>query len=193
MITRAVFLFLLAIVSFGPALGQTGNGSERRIRFNGRPLTTPQRVRVEMLERYYGVRLPDNDYWYDNRSGAMGFWGGPAAAALPAGLELGGPMPADCSGGRTGVFLNGREIHPMDVAGLSQLLTVLPGRYWVDSNGNFGYERGPAVGNLFVLARARSPRSGIQHRVYAPGELSGLFGNSAGYCTKEGTCAYPSR
>jgi hypothetical protein len=62
-------------------------------------------------------------------------------AALPAGLEFGGPIP-----GGTGVFINGRELHPLDVAGRSQIVPVLRGRYWVDGNGNFGVEGGPPAG-----------------------------------------------
>src|SRR5258708_40190754 len=93
----------------------------RRVRFNGRLLAPDQMVRLEQIERVSGVRLPDGDFWYDNRSGAAGFWNGPAAAALPPGLELGGSMPPNCSGGNTGVFVNGRVMHPPDFASLMQL------------------------------------------------------------------------
>lgn len=162
--------------------------SIRRITINGRRLTVDQEVRLERIELYYDVRIPDNDYWYDNRSGAAGFWHGPAVAALPAGLRLGGPMPPDCSGGNTGVFVNGRELHAVDVANLSDLGPVYRGRYWLDANGNYGIEGGPLLGNLFVIAR----RMRAPHRVYEPGELSGLFGNSAGYCTSS-ACYYPGQ
>src|SRR5689334_646738 len=79
-------------------------GAHRNLQFNGRLLTPQQESRLEVLERLYGVRLPDGAYWYDNRCGALGFWGGPAAAVIPAGLGFGGPMPANASGGGTGVF-----------------------------------------------------------------------------------------
>ncbi len=80
-------------------------------------------------------------------------------AFLPPGLTLGGPVPADASGGGqgalTGVFINGRELHPLDVVGLQQLIgQVWPGRWWVDAQGNYGLENGPALGNLALLARA---------------------------------------
>ena len=163
----------------------------RNVRFNGRTLTAQQMAYVEALERQAGVRIPDNDYWYDNRSGAAGIWNGPTLAALPPGLGLGGPMPANCSGGGTRVFVNGRELHPVDVARLMQLGPVLPGRYWVDGNGNFGYEGGPPLGNLILLSRQTQSRG--QHRVYEPGELSGLIVNSAGACTSTGNCAYPNQ
>src|SRR5258707_11364465 len=43
------------------------------------------------------IRIPDGAYWYDNRSGAAGRWGGPGIAILQPGLDPGGPMPANCS------------------------------------------------------------------------------------------------
>jgi hypothetical protein len=167
------------------ALAQT-----RNIKFNGRALTEEQMAKLQLVERAFGVRLPDRDYWYDNRSGAAGIWKGPAAALLPAGLGLGGAMPAECSGGGTGVFINGRELHPLDVALLSQIGPVLRGRWFLDADGSFGVEGGYPLGNLFAAANAASNRQG-QHRVYAPGELSGLIGNpEVGNCTQAGNCAY---
>ena len=80
-------------------------------------------------------------------------WLALAGIAL-AGLSLGGPLPADISGGGTGVFVNGRELHPLDVMQLSSLVNVAAGRYWVDAQGNAGYEGGPALVNLYSLARA---------------------------------------
>jgi hypothetical protein len=63
----------------------------------------------------------------------------------------------------TGVFINGRELHPLDVQGLQQLIgQVLPGRWWVDAQGNYGLEGGPPLGNLMVLARANRSGGGRQ-------------------------------
>jgi hypothetical protein len=133
--------------------------SGRAIRFNGRALDGPQRETLGRVERAIGT-IPDGDYWYDPRTGASGRWGGPALAFLVAGLDLGGPLPAEASGGGrgtlTGVFVNGRELHPVDVAGLQQIIgAVTPGRWWVDAAGNYGPEGGLAVGNLVALAQAR--------------------------------------
>ena len=119
---------------------------------------------LERLERGVG-RLDDGAYWYDPRTGASGRWGGPTLAFLPPGLSLGGPLPADASGGGqgtlTGVFVNGRELHPLDVLGLQQLIgQVWPGRWWVDAQGNYGLEGGPALGNLVLLAPRRGSSSG---------------------------------
>jgi hypothetical protein len=139
---------------------QTGQGATPRgVRFNGRALKDRELKTLGSLERSIG-RLPDGEYWYDARTGASGRWGGPALAFLPAGLELGGPVPAGASGGGTGkltgVFVNGRELHPIDVAGLQELLGgVLPGRWWVDASGNYGPEGGPPAGNLLAIAQAR--------------------------------------
>lgn len=144
--------------------GKDGNvasssaASARAIRFNGRALSAAQLETFGRLERAIG-RVPDGDYWYDPSTGASGRWGGPALAFLPAGLDLGGAVPAEASGGGsgrlTGVFVNGREMHPVDVAGLQQLVgTVLPGRWWVDAAGNYGLEGGPPLGNLIAMAQA---------------------------------------
>jgi hypothetical protein len=133
--------------------------TSRAVRINGRPLGASELQTLEKLERFVG-RIADGDYWYDPRTGASGRWGGPALAFLPAGLDLGGVMPADASGGGqgnlTGVFMNGREVHPVDVAGFQGLVgAVLPGRWWVDASGNYGLEGGPPMGNLVVMAQAR--------------------------------------
>jgi len=167
----------------------------RSITINGHALTARQMAQVEAVERRYGVRIRDAAYWYDARSGATGFWNGPVVAAMPPGLDF-GPMPAGCSGGGTGVFVNGRELNPLEVQSLSGLGPVYRVHYWLDANGDFGFElphgESPAQGNLFVLSR-RAQSRGQQHRVYAPGELSGIIVNSAGACTDHGNCFYPGR
>jgi hypothetical protein len=111
------------------------------------------------VERFIG-RIPNGRYWYDPLTGASGRWGDPTLAFLQAGLDLGGPVPANASGGGrgllTGVFVNGRELHPLDVAGLRGILgAVYPGRWWVDAQGNYGTEGGPPLGNLVAIAKAR--------------------------------------
>lgn len=132
----------------------------RRITFNGRPLSKAQLRTIERLEAQGGGRLADGAYFYDPSTGAAGQWGGPALTFLPAGLDLNGRAPPSASGGGdgtlTGVFVNGRELHPVDVRGLQELLgAVYPGRWWVDAQGNYGLEGGPPAGNLLAIARAR--------------------------------------
>lgn len=154
-----------------------------------------QRIYVERMERMQGVRIPDGRYWYDNRSGAAGIWGGPTLAILPAGLGLGGPMPSNCSRGGTGVYVNGRELHPYDVMQLSYLGPVYRGRYWLDASGYYGYEGGPPMGNLLMASRSRGNQgSSGQRRVYSAGELSGLIVNEGGVMDRSnGTSHYPGR
>jgi hypothetical protein len=108
---------------------------------------------IRRLEQRFHTRIPDGDYWYDRLSGAWGMAGGPTMGLTLAGLDIGGPLPANASNGTTGVFINGRELHVMDVLGLQRITgMVLPGRYWVDAQGNGGYEGGPALFNLRMLA-----------------------------------------
>ena len=118
------------------------------------------RVRIseqELLgfEQRWNTRVQNGNYWYDRMSGAWGLEGGPTAGWMSPGLSLGGPLRADASGGNTGVFINGRELHPLDVQALMQIVQVQRGRWWVDGQGNFGPEGGPVWGNLMALAQQR--------------------------------------
>jgi len=103
------------------------------------------------IERAYRVRLVPGRYWYDPVSGVWGLEGGPSAGQIHPGLRLGGPLRRDASRGRTGVIVNGRELHGLDVAALQRCVRVVPGRYWVLANGVGGVERGPPQFNLAVL------------------------------------------
>jgi hypothetical protein len=126
----------------------------RAIEFNGAPLDATGWQTLGQIERHIGV-VPDGRYWYDAASGGAGRWGGPATAYLGPGLALGVAMPPDASGGGagavTGVFVNGRELHLVDVEGLSRVLPVKRGRYWWDAAGNVGAEGGPALFNFYWL------------------------------------------
>lgn len=162
--TRIAAVVLLGLLPFVVQAGAPDAGTARHIRFNGRALTAAQMKTLGQVERLVG-RIYDGDYWYDAKTGASGRFGGPTLAFLPAGLDLAGPLPANASGGGmgmlTGVFVNGRELHPIDVAGLQQLLgSVWPGRWWVDAQGNYGLEGGPPLGNLVAIAQARRASGG---------------------------------
>ncbi len=141
-----------------PAASALPPAPVRRITFNAVVASEHDLATIDQLEQRWGGRLPSGDYWYDNESGAAGRWGGPTMGILPPGLQLGGPLPANASGGGdgsvTGVFINGRELHPQDVAKLQALVgEVYQGRWFVDPSGNFGLERGGVVlGNLYQLA-----------------------------------------
>ena len=117
------------------------------------------------LKRRHGVPadapIPPGRYWYDKVSGLWGYEGGPTAGQLLPGLALGGPLRSDASASGTGVFINGREIHPLEVAYLRSLFGfVFPGRYWMDSRGIGGYEGGPPFFDLAAAARAAGSMGG---------------------------------
>ena len=104
---------------------------------NGQPLSTD-----EILQ--YGVDLPPGRYWYDPASGLWGVEGGPSVGQVMPGLALGGALRADASGGATGVFINGREIHPAELLALQAAFGEVPlGRYWLGADGIGGTEGGP--------------------------------------------------
>jgi hypothetical protein len=115
---------------------------------------------VLALERAYHVRVRPGVYWYDRMTGAWGVWGGPVAGVIMPGLNLGGPLAENASNGNTGIFINGRQLHQRDVWVLRQIMIPLPGRYWMNASGTFGYVGGPPIGNVYWLANAASHRAG---------------------------------
>ena len=126
--------------------------SSRSVFINGQRLSDEQ---LRSIEQTYRVKVPDGRYWYDRVCGAWGMEGGPQAGIAVAGLDLGGRLRADVSGGNTGVFVNGRELHLLDVQRLAAMVgNVIPGRWWVGAHGNFGPEGWPMIGNLFQIAQA---------------------------------------
>jgi len=130
---------------------------QRNVTINSVRLSDEQ---VSALEQMYRVKIQDGAYWYDRYSGAWGVQGGPVAGVIQAGLNLGGPLREDASNGNTGVFINGRHLHLYDVLALQRFMPVYPGRYWTDANGNFGYEGGPVLGNLWLLSQSAGGSSG---------------------------------
>jgi hypothetical protein len=120
---------------------------------------------LETLETRYQVPIQNGRYWYDAACGAWGLEDGPTAGFILAGLELPGPMPADISGGGTGILINGREVHVLDQQALQQIFgTTIPGRYWMDAQGNIGLEGGPALVNLAAaIQRAQAESQSVTH------------------------------
>ena len=140
-----------------PAAGQPAHASGDVI-INGIALT--QRQSAEFVQRY-GVAPVPGSYWYDTRSGLWGLAGQPAAGFLLAGHDF-GALAASASSGNTGIFLNGREMPQNEVFLFASLVgQILPGRYWLDGQGSYGYE-GMAipVGNLYVIAAASASYGG---------------------------------
>jgi hypothetical protein len=126
---------------------------------------------VRALEQRYATRVLDGRYWYDTVSGLWGFEGGPTAGRMHPGLRLGGRLRADASSSNTGVFVNGRDIHVQELSFLQQCFgDVRRGRYWLNSEGISGYERGPAQFDLTkCFATAQGGGRGRESR------LSGYF------------------
>lgn len=158
--------FLMGIAVDAAAQGSHDAGrTPRKVTFNGAALNDRGWRVLEQLEAFGGARLPNGDYWYDAASGAAGRWGGPAAVLLLPGLPLGGRLPPNASGGGkgrlTGIFVNGRELHPFDVQALIATYgQAWPGRWWVNGSGDFGPEGGRAIGNLRQAAAAAAQARG---------------------------------
>ena len=151
-----------------PATGAVPGGQAATVIVNGMALSREQ---VNALLAA-GLQVQAGRYWYDRVSGAWGFAGGPTMGFLLPGLALGGPLAADASNGTTGVVINGRVLPPQDLLALQTLTGPLqPGRYFIDGNGNAGYEGGPPLINL-RLAAAEAAGGSWQ---------SGITGASGGY------------
>ena len=143
----------LMLIAGGAAAAADADKDEPRIVVNGAPVAAEK---MRSLEQRYHARIADGRYWYDRNSGAWGFEGGPAMGQIEPGLALGGALRADASHGNTGVFVNGRELHILDVRALQRCTPVIPGRYWVNARGIGGYEGGPPSFDLAALCGRRS-------------------------------------
>lgn len=133
----------------------------RQVVVNGKQLRDDQ---INFLEQKYRSPLPDGYYWYDLMCGAWGIIGGPVLCTLEPNHDIGGPLQPGASGGSTGVFINGRELHYLDLALLQRVVPmIIPGRWWLDVYGNFGNDGGPMLGNLWTLAQSQGS-SGTEDR-----------------------------
>ena len=132
------------------------------------------------LERQFRISLVNGDYWYDKGSGAWGQAGGPTLGFTLPGLNVGGRLQANASQGNTGVFINDRELHQYDVQALMTLMPVYQGRFWMDGQGYFGVEGGPAVGNLWLIAQAAGQRAGGARSTYT--RDGSMFGSDGSGC-----------
>lgn len=165
-------LLLFTALAATPLAGQAA--APRQVYINRSRLSS---ATLAQLEPAGAPRIPDGRYWYDAHSGAWGLEGSFTRGFVQAGLRLGGPLPADISGGGTGVFINGRDLPPIDLAALQQLTgPVAPGRYWLDAEGNAGLEGGPALANLRLLASRLYQQNGGVGENYGGG--GGAYHNS---------------
>ena len=156
-------------------LTTSARGNVTTIIMNGVPLSYEQIVA-------YQINLPPGRYWYDRKSGLWGTEGGPFHGQISPNLELGGPMRADASRSKTGVFINGRQIHPDEVRFLIAYAggPIPLGRYWLLWNGAGGLEGQP---QSFVLGDPAPA---------APGTGSGaVFEDQvADFCARNGGCPW---
>lgn len=139
-----VFLYLI--------LGKSEPAVAQRVIVNDRPLSSET---ILALESYYRIKIQPGRYWYDHQSGLWGIEGEPVKGILIANLNLGGPLKASASGGSSDVFINGREITHYELSELEKMThtRISAGRYWLAANGLAGPEGGPALANLFQIAR----------------------------------------
>jgi len=110
------------------------------------------------FEKIYRVKPLPGNYWYDTKSGLWGIWGGDAVGFIYSGHQY-GILTRNSSNGNSGVIINGRELPVSEVITWQQITggSAVPGRYWLDSQGNLGYEGSPyAVLNLYVVAAQNS-------------------------------------
>ena len=133
----------------------------------------------------YGIRVAPGDYWYDMFSGLFGMMGGPGLGFTMPGLQLGGELPPDASGRGTNVFVNGRELHAQDIAALSALGPIMPGRYFLRYDGWYGVEGGMPLGNLIMLAQQATGGPGYNRTTYSghlgsDGQTSYFFDPNSG-------------
>lgn len=164
-----------------PASTQAKLPSGHSVTINDITLTEAE---VSQLSRMIGLQIQPGIYWYDPYCGAWGRKGGPCLGITYPGLPVRGQLKSDASGRTgTGVFVNGRELHPYDVEQLSYCTSVYAGHYWLDAQMNCGYAGGPRIFNLKQLcsqASKRKTRSGL-----ISGSVMG-DGNFIGFIDSEG-------
>mmetsp|Transcript_39676 Transcript_39676/g.67998 ORF Transcript_39676/g.67998 Transcript_39676/m.67998 type:complete len:243 (+) Transcript_39676:106-834(+) len=132
--------------------------------------------------------VPPGRYWHDPMSGAYGNEGGPCLGVFPGRIEGEGPLSPSASGGGsgqlTGCYVNGRELHPVDVVSFQQLgVNCLPGRWAIDGAGNICMEgtRIP-IGNVHLAAMGRKRGgNGGGDNFWSTGHSSGNSDGDAGY------------
>jgi hypothetical protein len=127
------------------------------VTINGEKLNAEE---IQSLKNIYGSVNP-GDYWYDSMIGLYGVMGYGPLGILATGYNF-GPMPRNASNGNTGVIINGREITYSEVALLTRYVgQVIPGSYWLDASGNFGFAgSNVTLGNLYSYGGGSTGSSG---------------------------------
>lgn len=156
----AAFVMLSTPAHAGtPWTGSSQQAVARQVQINNVRLTDAD---LAGLDGALGTRVQDGNYWYDATSGLWGVMGGGPLGLVAAGLRVGGPLPANASGGGTRVFINGREISMVEAQALMQLYGMWPqaGRYTLYGNGALTCENGAMITNLYADLQRASARGG---------------------------------
>jgi hypothetical protein len=151
-VTLAIAGFATSVVGVNAPAAQTPN-----VVVNGVALDAEAQ---RAIETYYRTQLREGRYWYDHVSGLWGEIGGPSQGQIEPRLKLGRRLDAHASvgtqAGITGVFVNGREIHPIELAQLQRVVgPVRRARYWLNARGIGGYEGGAVQWDLRATAQQR--------------------------------------
>ncbi|XP_057511831.1 protein ENHANCED DISEASE RESISTANCE 4-like isoform X1 [Actinidia eriantha] len=108
--------------------------SSTNVTINGHPISDRT---LRKAEKMAGPVHPGH-YWYDFRAGFWGVMGGPCLGIIPPFIEeFNHPMPENCAGGNTGIFVNGRELHLKDLnlLGSRGLATTTDRSYIIEISG----------------------------------------------------------
>jgi len=84
---------------------------------------------------------------------------------------------ANSAHAQTGVFVNGRELSMGEVLQIEHCMPVVPGNYWMDAQGTFGYIGGGPLGNLIAACQRRESAGSTM--VTPEGGTSTVYGNGS--------------
>lgn len=194
--TMHVIMVALGLLLLGLAQAHAQTPiTEPQVMVNRQALSAEQ---IVQLVQQHELQVAPGRYWYDSRSGLWGYEGGPTQGQLAPGLPIQAVMPEDISVGGTGVFINGRELHPQEVQYLYALLgTVIPGRYWMDAQGIGGFEGQGPMFNLGAVAARQQRRSwvsghSLRGSVIGDGSVTGYISpdGTGVTCGPDGGCLY---
>ncbi|CAM6092818.1 unnamed protein product [Calypogeia fissa] len=144
----------------------------RKVVVNGVPISDNL---VKKAEEQAGPIHPGT-YWYDSQAGFWGVAGGQCLGIIPPFIEeFNYPMTRDCAAGRTGIFVNGRELHYSDKEKLCRRgLPDSPGMsYLIEIDGRVIEEAtGSELRSLGRLAPSLE-KSGRGAGMHVPSNISG--------------------
>ncbi len=159
------------------------------VTINGVALTNAQTTE---LESTYGVTPLPGNYWYDSVSGLYGVVGYQAFGFMYPGHDF-GQLKRNASRGDSGVIVNGRELSQTEWLIWSYMLgsVIQMGSYWLDAQGNAGYEGNPQpIVNLYMAAQQNgyNGRGGSGDNFWSSRFSAGNYdsGNQRGYVSVPG-------